>query len=89
MEKCFSDLTIKEREGLVESIMKGLPFTKYWVHKTLTEVNPVIHNADLRPDVMYISESCIKIYFEMLFTNIDYGKLSSEPNPERSVATEV
>ncbi len=76
MEKPFSELNEKDKNDFCLHFSQGLPFFEYGVRKSMVEVNPIIMNADCRPDVMFVSGFSIKKVFDRLLYNSNLNEQS-------------
>lgn len=64
----FREMSDDKKAVLVKNISKGLPFTDYWIHKTLTEIDPLILDVS-STNGMYIDGGYVKKYLEKLIKN--------------------
>lgn len=66
----FTSLNGLQKNNLTERF-SVLPFPPYAIYKALIEIDAEITNADCRTDVMFLSSSSVKNFFERLLENAD------------------
>lgn len=64
----YSEMLYSQKLALIQAVASGLPFTYYWIEKTLIEVNPMVKHAD-SVNSMYVAEGYGTEYLQKLIKN--------------------